>query len=338
MNTDELNEFAKRYTAAWCSQRAASVAAFFAERGSLKINDGLRSEGRGAITAAVQEFMTAFPDLCVKLDRLTQSGAQARYHWTLTGTHAGPGGSGKFVRISGSERWRFDPNGLIAESVGQFDAADYERQLGVLPTRNVIFDFGGVLVRWRPQEIIESFYQDERLRRLVQETVFGHPDWTEWDRGGLSDEAAVSRFSARMRRPVEEMRALMEHARQSLDAMHDSHDIVRSLAERGVPLYGLSNMSRSTFAHLKDRDAVFAHFRGIVISADIELVKPDPRIFAHICREFGLIPAETVFIDDLLPNIEAARALGFRTIHFTDAAQCASELRALGIESGSDPL
>jgi putative hydrolase of the HAD superfamily len=203
------------------------------------------------------------------------------------------------------------------------------------PVRNVIFDFGGVLVRWRPREIIESFYDGENLRRLVRQTVFEHPDWVEWDRGALSDEAAVERFSVRMRRPVEEMRRLMDHARQSLDAMDDSHEIVRRLSERGIPLYGLSNMSRSTFAHLKDRHTVFELFRGIVISAEIQLVKPDPRIFDHICRQFSLIPAETAFIDDLLPNIEAARALGFRTIHFSDAARCSSELRALGIETAA---
>ena len=199
--------------------------------------------------------------------------------------------------------------------------------------RNVIFDFGGVLVRWRPREIIESFYQDARLRRLVQEAVFEHPDWVDWDRGTLSDDDAVERFAARMQRPVEEMHRLMHHVRQSLDALDDSHALVRSLSARGVPLYALSNMSRSTFAHLKTHHEVFGHFRGIVISADIRLVKPDPRIFEHISREFDLIPAETVFIDDHLPNVEAARALGFRTIHFSDAAHCSGELRALGIET-----
>ena len=193
--------------------------------------------------------------------------------------------------------------------------------------RNVIFDFGGVLVRWRPQEIVESFYpEDERLQRLVQERVFQHPDWIDWDRGTLSDEAAVERFAGRMQHPVEEMNRLMDHVRQSLHAMHESHELVRRLSARGVPLYALSNMSRSTFAHLKQRHTVFEHFRGIVISADVKLVKPDPKIFEHISRQFGLVPARSVFIDDHLPNVESARALGFKTIHFEDAVQCSREL------------
>ncbi|MGB8692546.1 MAG: ester cyclase [Steroidobacteraceae bacterium] len=129
MDSNKLNEFAARYTAAWCSQKAASVAAFFSDHGSLKVNDGSPAVGRAAITAVAQGFMSAFPDLVVRMDKVTVNGAQVSYHWTLTGTNTGPGGTGKFVRISGFEEWRFGPDGLIAESKGHFDAADYQRQL-----------------------------------------------------------------------------------------------------------------------------------------------------------------------------------------------------------------
>jgi hypothetical protein len=68
MDMTKLQEFAGKYTAAWCSQNAASVAAFFADRGSLKINDGAPAVGRAAIAAAAQSFMTAFPDMVVTMD------------------------------------------------------------------------------------------------------------------------------------------------------------------------------------------------------------------------------------------------------------------------------
>jgi hypothetical protein len=131
MDSNRLNDFAARYTAAWCSQNAASVASFFAERGSLKINDGELLVGQAAITQSAQGFMTAFPDLKVVMDSIDQSGADITYHWTLTGTNTGPGGTGKFVRITGLERWRFGRDGLIAESQGHFDTADYQRQLKI---------------------------------------------------------------------------------------------------------------------------------------------------------------------------------------------------------------
>ena len=125
-----LKELGARYTAAWCSQNAGSVAAFFAESGSLQINEGTPSVGRMAIAAAAQGFMTAFPDMVVTMDNVSLDGGRAIYQWSLTGTNTGPGGTGKAVRISGHEEWTFDTDGLIAESKGHFDETDYNRQLG----------------------------------------------------------------------------------------------------------------------------------------------------------------------------------------------------------------
>ena len=131
LNMDQLIEYATKYTAAWCSQDAASVASFFAENGSLKINDGNPSVGRKAITASAQDFMTAFPDMVVAMDEISLVDGQPVYRWTLTGTNTGPGGSGHAVRISGYEEWTIGKDGLISESQGHFDEADYTRQLSV---------------------------------------------------------------------------------------------------------------------------------------------------------------------------------------------------------------
>jgi len=129
MSTEELNEFATQYTAAWCSQNAASVASFFAENGSLKINAGEASVGRNAITTAAQGFMTAFPDMVVEMNELSLEGDYIIYHWTLIGTNNGPGGTGNAVRISGYEQWTIGADNLIAESQGNFDEVEYQRQL-----------------------------------------------------------------------------------------------------------------------------------------------------------------------------------------------------------------
>jgi hypothetical protein len=95
----------------------------------LKINDGEAAVGREAIAAAAQAFMTDFPDLKVLMDGVGLEGERAIYHWTLEGHNPAPGGSGAHVRISGHESWRIGEDGLIAESLGCFDAADYQRQV-----------------------------------------------------------------------------------------------------------------------------------------------------------------------------------------------------------------
>jgi uncharacterized protein (TIGR02246 family) len=127
--SDELTRFAQRYAKAWCSQNPESVAAFFAENGSLKVNDGAPAVGRAAIAKEAQAFMTTFPDMVVTFDKLEPVADGTRFHWTLIGTNTGPGGTGKRVRISGYELWKIDNAGLVVESKGHFDAADYERQL-----------------------------------------------------------------------------------------------------------------------------------------------------------------------------------------------------------------
>ena len=126
---NELNDFASRYAKAWCSQNPESVAAFFAECGSISINDGPPAVGRAAIAKQAQAFMTTFPDMVVTMDKLVRGSDGTKFHWTLTGTNTGPGGTGKRVRISGYELWKIDNDGLIGNSKGHFNAADYERQL-----------------------------------------------------------------------------------------------------------------------------------------------------------------------------------------------------------------
>lgn len=125
-----LRDFALRYTAAWCSQDPAQVAAFFSPNASLTVNGGVPAVGRAAIiSGVVQGFMAAFPDLHLAMDDIVIKGDRAEFHWTLTGTNSGPGGTGQQVRISGHEEWRMGEDGLVAESQGCFDAAEYERQL-----------------------------------------------------------------------------------------------------------------------------------------------------------------------------------------------------------------
>ena len=125
----DLKAFAKRYAEAWCSQNPESVAAFHAENGSLSVNDGPPATGRAAIAKEAKAFMTTFPDMIVTFDKLELHGDSTAFHWTLTGTNTGPGGTGKRVRISGYELLKIDHAGLIGESKGHFDSAEYERQL-----------------------------------------------------------------------------------------------------------------------------------------------------------------------------------------------------------------
>jgi hypothetical protein len=102
------------------------VAAFYAEDGWIAINGGEPSRGREEIAAMVQAFYDDFPDLMVRMDDMRSSASHGVYRWTLEGTHAG---TGNRVEISGWEYWRYSDDGLVAESLGHYDAGDYRRQV-----------------------------------------------------------------------------------------------------------------------------------------------------------------------------------------------------------------
>lgn len=125
----QMAGFAEAYAQAWSSGEPAAVAGFYEKDGVLVVNAGAPAEGRDAITEVAAGFMTAFPNLVVRFDRLTEEGDRTAFHWTLTGTNTGPGGTGAGVMISGRELWRMREEGLISHSQGFFDVADYEAQL-----------------------------------------------------------------------------------------------------------------------------------------------------------------------------------------------------------------
>jgi len=129
MTQPELTDFATRYAAAWSSKSPDNLAAFYTEDGSLQVNAGAPAVGRTAVRATVEAFMTAFPDMLVRLDSVVPTANGARFHWLWTGTNSGPGGTGNAVRMVGYEDWTFAADGLIAQSLGHYDEAEYQRQL-----------------------------------------------------------------------------------------------------------------------------------------------------------------------------------------------------------------
>lgn len=129
MDRTEITRLAERYAGAWCSKDPTAVAAHFSPEGSLTINGGTPAMGRAEITEAAQGFMSALPDIQVLFDHLVFNDQSVEFHWTFTGTNTGPGGTGNSVRVSGFEDWKLEADGLILDSQGHFDAAEYERQL-----------------------------------------------------------------------------------------------------------------------------------------------------------------------------------------------------------------
>lgn len=193
--------------------------------------------------------------------------------------------------------------------------------------RNVVFDAGGVLLEWDPPKVIARLYPDPVVQAELRQQIFEHPDWHEYDRGALTDAAASEHFAKLSGRSPDEILKLMRATCESLRPIDGTIELLGELAAGGVNLYLLSNMPVSTFDYLIKRDKFFAHFKQLVISGAIQLMKPEPAIYKHLVEKTGIVPAESVFIDDVLRNVIAARESGLHAIQFRDPASCRAELR-----------
>lgn len=191
---------------------------------------------------------------------------------------------------------------------------------------HIIFDLGGVVFDWSPDAIIQAVFQEPEIQARVRREVFEHPDWVETDRGTLSRADAVVRWARRTGRSIEEMKAMMHQADVSMQPKTDTLALMEELAGQGLPLYCLSNMPAERYAYLQRTHGFWDLFSGIIISAHVKMVKPEPGIFEHMLATHDLAPASSLFIDDSHTNIRAARSVGIHGILFTTAAACRQQI------------
>jgi FMN phosphatase YigB (HAD superfamily) len=197
--------------------------------------------------------------------------------------------------------------------------------------RNVIFDLGGVVLDWNPDRIVARFQPDAALQAAFKASVFGHADWKAFDRGGVTEVELIGRLESRLGLSRSEVITLLDGTRHSLVEKPDTVKLIRELEARGVPLYCLSNMPAEMYLHLQRQHDFWDAFSGIVISGEVKMMKPEPEVFQHLLDTFKLRAEESVFIDDLVANVDAARMVGLHGILFKDAEQCKQELdRLLG--------
>lgn len=133
MDATHMAEFAARYATAWSSQDPEAFGAFYAENGSLTVNGGEPSVGRDAVVDTARAFMSAFPDMVVRLVELRPAGDRIEFHWHWTGTNTDTGNA---VDLRGFEEWTLGDDGLIVESLGHYDEAEYQRQLNAVTDDN----------------------------------------------------------------------------------------------------------------------------------------------------------------------------------------------------------
>ena len=201
-----------------------------------------------------------------------------------------------------------------------------------MPARStVVFDLGGVLIDWDPRYAYRQMGgTDEEIEHFLE-----HVATSEWNRqfdAGLPFTEGIAARAEEFPDHAEWLEAWWSRWPDMLGGpIEGTVAILRELKERGTPLYALTNWSAETFPIARERFEFLTWFRGIVVSGEVEKAKPDAEIYHHLVDDFGIEPADAVFIDDSEPNVEAARALGFHGIRFTDPDVLRRDLAALGL-------
>ncbi|AGG88470.1 MULTISPECIES: HAD family phosphatase [Rhodanobacter] len=195
----------------------------------------------------------------------------------------------------------------------------------------VVFDLGGVLLDWNPRHLYRRLFDDEAaMERFLAEVCTAH--WNERQDAGRPWREAIAGLSAQHPQHAGLIAAYRERWDEMLRGpIEGSVAILDELRARGVPLYALTNWSQETFPLARQRYGFMAAFRGIMVSGEERLIKPDPAIFRLLLSRHGLEAARTVYIDDAPRNVEAAARLGLHALHFRDPATLRAELCRTGL-------
>jgi 2-haloacid dehalogenase len=198
----------------------------------------------------------------------------------------------------------------------------------------VVFDMGGVILDWNPRHLYRSIFADEdAMERFLTELDLIAWNVANHDSGARPLDESVADLAARHPHYAEELAAWSDRYHEMVGGpIPGSIEILAELAGR-VPLYLLSNAPREPIERLRRDWPFFAWFDGQVISAEERLIKPDPRLYQVLLDRYDLVAETTVFIDDMVVNVDAARQLGIRAIQFESAAQLRGELVRLGVLS-----
>ncbi|HZQ20829.1 MAG TPA: HAD family phosphatase [Terriglobales bacterium] len=195
----------------------------------------------------------------------------------------------------------------------------------------VVFDLGGVLIDWNPRYLFRKLFQDEAEMEHFLATVCTS-DWNLQQDGGRTFAEACAALKREHPGSSQMIDAWFERFDETMAGpIAGTVDILAELRAQEVPIYALSNWSAETFPFAQRRFEFLQWFRGIFLSAEVRLVKPDPRIFQRFWERFALLPDQIIYVDDLPRNVEAAGKLGMHAIRFTDPASLREELVQLGL-------
>ena len=191
----------------------------------------------------------------------------------------------------------------------------------------IIFDLGGVLIDWNPRYLFRKLLPDENSIDAFLSTICT-PEWNAQQDAGRPFSEGVAILS--QKHP--DQAALIEayHTRwieMIGGPIHETVELMAGLKQASLPLYALTNWSQETFPLVRADFDFLDWFKGIVVSGEERLIKPDPAFYKILFDRFNLEPENLLFIDDSPKNVQAGLELGMDSIHFTSSGDLRTALK-----------
>ncbi|MGD0466378.1 MAG: HAD family phosphatase [Gammaproteobacteria bacterium] len=194
--------------------------------------------------------------------------------------------------------------------------------------KNVVFDVGNVLVRWVPYEAINKVFPGDDPIKLYEQLK---PTWIDLNLGKLSEQEAILIYQNKLNVSEKQITQLMLELKTSQTLIPGSLELLHKLHAANIPLYSITDNIKEIIEYHWSHSNFLHYFKGIVVSAELGILKPDQKIYRYLLNKYNLHPVESVFIDDLIINVEGALSVGMQAFQFTDAVSCENKLIELGL-------
>lgn len=195
--------------------------------------------------------------------------------------------------------------------------------------KNIIFDFGGVLIDWNPRYLYKSYFNnDEEMEHFLADICNG--EWNIRQDAGRPFAEAVKELQAKFPEYAEAIQMYDDDWEKMLKCeLPESIDLLKELKSMGYGIYGLTNWSAEKIGYAFANYSFFSLFDGIVVSGVEKVVKPDRKIYEILLERYSLKPGECVFIDDNQDNVDMAKVLGINAIRFDNIGNVKEHLETL---------
>jgi 2-haloacid dehalogenase len=195
----------------------------------------------------------------------------------------------------------------------------------------VVFDFGGVLIDWNARYLYRKVFEDEQ----EMEWFLNHVCTVEWNMlqdKGFQFSETIPRLQKQYPEYSDQIKMYQSRWPEMVGGeISESIKILQEIQAKSIPVYGLTNWGSETFPIVFEQFEFLRRLKGIVVSGNEKMVKPDRGLFQILISRFALNPVSCIFIDDNINNIESAKEIGFKTIHFVSPENLRNDLQLLNV-------